>query len=592
MGGVTVGDMLRASAARFGDRPALGRRQGDGLDLITYTELWRQVRALSRGFARLGLQRGDRVAILSENRVEWALTDLASACLGLITVPVYPTLPEQQVEYIVRDSAVRVVVVSDRRQLAKVLSFRSRVRSVEHVVAMDVSTTEGVLPFGSLMVSDGEGLSDTELDRLYASVTPDDDATIIYTSGTTGDPKGAVLTHRTLLHVPKIAPQVIDLNERDVFLSFLPLCHVFERVAGHMLPLSLGALIVYSEGVFAIAREFTSVRPTVFMCVPRLVDAMREKILERAERTTGFERRMWDWALSVGLTCSARRQEKKPLGWWLSMQRRFSDALVMRKVREQATGGRVRYFGCGGAPLEPGTMRFLEALGVPTVIGYGLTEAPIVSITWPRDIRHGTVGNPLPETEVRIASDGEIMARGPIVMRSYFGLPAATAEVLGEDRWLRTGDIGHMTDDGMIVITDRKKDIIVLASGKNVAPQPIEERLKRSPYIAEVVLVGDRRNGIVAIVVPEFERLRAWAREADLPAADSEALLERAETRKLIKKEIDRQSEGLAEFERVKRFSLAPTPFTVDGGELTPTLKVRRRVVETKYADMISQLVR
>jgi long-chain acyl-CoA synthetase len=588
----TIHQLLRQSVERFGARPALGYKSSGTYHYLTYSQLWERVQGLRRGLTALGVKKGDRIAILSENRPEWAISDLAAQSLGVVTVPIYSTLPAQQVQFVVTDSAARVLIVSDKKQLAKAIELRPNVRTLEQIISMDGTDAEGILTFEEAIErGKSSDISDADLDAQAATVQADDIATLIYTSGTTGDPKGAMLTHRALLHTGFAAKQIVKLDENDVFLSFLPLCHIIERVGGHYLPLGLGALIVYSEGVFAIANELAGVRPTVFLCVPRLYENMQEKIMESVAKQPEKRKKLMEQALAVGLACVERQRKGQGIGLILTVKRAIMDKLVLSKVRDKVVGGRARFFVSGGAPLNPNTGSFFEALGVRILEGYGLTECPVICLNRPDNPKLGTVGPPLPELEVKIAADGEILGRGPSLMRGYFGKPEATAESIDSEGWFHTGDIGELTKDGCVRITDRKKDIIVLANGKNVAPQPIEARLKQSSYIAEIVLLGDKQSAVVAIVVPAFDKLRAWAKQNELPTNDLAELSRRAETRKLIKEEIDRESVGLADFERVKRFSLVEEPFTIEGGELTPTLKVKRKFIAQKYAHLIEQMV-
>jgi len=589
----TIPRMLRRSVRRFGDRPALEGKKGAPLARLTYAQLEEAVRRFARGLAALGISQGDRIALLSENRPEWAIADLAAQSLGVVTVPIYSTLPAPQVRHLLADSAARVLVVSDRKQLAKAQEAREGVRALEHLVAMDAPESPGVLSFAQLMErGDSADIPDKDLDARAEGIRAEDLATLIYTSGTTGDPKGAMLTHRALLHTAVAAREIVRLDENDVFLSFLPLCHVIERVGGHYLPLAIGARIVYSEGVFAIAQELPQVQPTVFLCVPRLYESMREKVREGVARMPERRRRLALWALDVGRRRAERAARGEPTGLLPGLLHALADRLVLSRIREQATGGRIRFLVSGGAPLSPHTAAFFQSIGIEILEGYGLTELPVISLNRPGHAVPGTVGPPIPGIQVRIAEDGEILARGPSLMNGYFGKPEATAEAIDGEGWLHTGDVGEWTASGALRITDRKKDILVLANGKNVAPQPIEARLKESPYIAEAVLLGDRMAAVAAIIVPAFDRLRHWARDQEIPATDMADLVNRAETRRLIKDEIDRLTADLADFERIKRFALAPQPFTIEGGELTPTLKVRRKVVLQKYADLVSQLAR
>jgi long-chain acyl-CoA synthetase len=585
--------MLKETVERFGDRQALGRKAGAEHAYITYSELWRQVREFRRGLAALGLTKGERVAILAENRPEWAITDLAAQCMGAVTVPIYSTLPAAQVQYLVADSTAKILVVSDKKQLAKALEIRPQVASLCHVVVMDDLGQEGVLTFKQVIERGGaHEVSDDDLDALAESRGIDEVATLIYTSGTTGEPKGAMLSQRALLHTAWAARQIVALDETDVFLSFLPLCHVIERVGGHYLPLSLGSTIVYSDGVFTIGQELASIQPTVFLCVPRLYESIHDKILESLAKAAPKQKRIADWALAVGQRCEHRKLAGRSPGLLLGLQRALADRLVLAKIRAKSVGNRTRFFVSGGAPLNAATAHFFGSIGVTIVEGYGLTEIPVICLNRPERPQPGTVGPPLPELEVNIASDGEILARGPSLMNGYFGKPQATADSIDLEGWFHTGDVGERLANGAIRITDRKKDIIVLANGKNVAPQPIEAKLKQSPYIAEAVLIGDKQAAIVALLVPAYDKLKAWAKSREVSMSDMEAFLKHAETRKLFKDEIDSASAGLADFERIKRFSLVEQPFSIEGGELTPTLKVKRRFVAEKYAALIEQMTR
>jgi long-chain acyl-CoA synthetase len=585
--------MFKQSVDQFGSRPALGFKEGSEYRALTYREVWEKVQALRRGLTALGVKKGDRVAILSENRYEWAITDLAVQSLGVVTVPIYPTLPAAQVEYLARDSAARVLFVSDTKQLKKAQELLPNVRTLDHIVLMSGVAPEGVHTFEQVMKMGRESdISEEILEAQEASVSPDDIATLIYTSGTTGEPKGAMLTHTGLLHTGFAARQIVELNETDLFLSFLPLSHIIERVGGHFLPLSIGAQIVYSEGVMSIGKEIPAVRPTVFLCVPRLFEHMQERVQDEIARAPEKRRKIAHWALEVGNQVAQRRREGRGVSPILALKHWIADKIVLSKIREKVSGGRLRFFVAGGAPLNPETAKFFESLGLLLLEGYGLTECPVTNLNRPDKRQIGTVGPTLPNMEVTIAPDGEILTRGPSLMRGYFGKPEATQAAIDAEGWFHTGDIGEINAEGMLKITDRKKDIIVLANGKNVAPQPIEALIKQSPYIGEVVLIGDKQNVITAIIVPAFDRLKAWAKSNELPTGDMEELVRRAETRKLIKEEIDRLSVNLADFERVKRFEIVSQPFTIEGGELTPTLKVKRKVIIQKYSSLIEQMAR
>ena len=598
----TLYQMFQETVRQHGSRPAAGFKAGKAKEYTywTYAELDQKVRALRRGLNALDLVKGDRIALLSENRVEWAVTDLAAQSLGLINVAPYASLPAEQVAYIVRDSGARAIVVSDAKQRAKVASFHADAPALEYVIAMDgepeTLEEEGVLPFEAVVArGEATGKDEAALDALSATVHPDDTATLIYTSGTTGDPKGAMLTHTNLLHTPEavLSEPIADLGPDDIFLSFLPLSHITERLGGHYLPLRAGACIVYSQGLMALTEEIAkTVRPTIMLCVPRLFESMHDKVKERLPKMSEKERRTVEWALRNGEACAQRRSTGQRIGLLLGLQRALADKLVLSKLRERVTGGRNRFFVSGGAPLDPETARFFLGIGIQLLEGYGLSETSIIAINRPHRQRIGTVGNLLQGVEVQIADDGEILVRGPGRMQGYFHQPEATAEAIDADGWFHTGDIGEMSPDGYLKITDRKKDIIVLTNGKKVAPQPIEAMLKHSPYIGEAVLLGDKQSTVMAILVPAFDKLLAWAKSQELPIGDIPVLVAHPEVQKLYKSEIEQNTRGLADFEKVRQFRLAAQPFSIDSGELTPTLKVKRKFVAQKYADMIAAMSR
>lgn len=586
----TIYRTVCATAQRFPERPALRYKRGNAYERLTYCELLKQARALRASLDALGVRRGDRVAILSYNRPEWAVCDLAIQALGAITVPIYHTLPAAQVRHYLSDSGATMIFVEDHRQLAKLDPTMERLT----IAMIDGHESSGIPTVADMLGQPrSDAHHDAALDEAERSVSPDDIATFIYTSGTTGAPKGAMLSHRALLYTTEAALQFVTIDQRDVFLSFLPLCHVVERVGGYYLPLSVGAEIVYSQGPFAVAGEIAEVQPTAFICVPRLYDTVRERVTDTLTRLRPVPRRIAHWALAIGRRAAKRRLDGASLALVDRVLTPVADRLVLHKIRQRATGGRVRFLVSGGAPLSPETGFFFESIGVRILEGYGLTEFPVISINRPETARIGSVGTPLPGVEVRLGSDGEILARGPSMMRGYHNLPEETAHVIDADGWFHTGDIGAIDTDDRITITERIKDIIVLANGKNVAPQPIEARLKESPYIAEAVLFGDGQAVVVALILPAREPVEAWAAARGIQVGwDNGALCDSPDLHGLIKAEIAQQSEELADFERIRRFALIGRPFSIETGELTPTLKVRRRAVAEQYADILREMQR
>jgi long-chain acyl-CoA synthetase len=598
----TLYAMFRETVRLHGDRPAVRfkRRKETGYTVYTYSELDGRIQSFRRGLDALGLRKGDRIALIShDNRVEWAIADLASQSLGLITVPIYGTLPAAQVAYYVRDSGARAIVVSDSKQRAKIDAFRAETPSLETVISMDGEQSqldaEGAVAFDTISIRGETGSTFAELDAVADTVSPDDVATIIYTSGTTGDPKGAMLSHVNLLHTPDavVEEPIALLSDRDTFLSFLPLSHITERVGGHYLPLRVGACITYSQGLSAFSEELTqTVRPDMLLCVPRLWENMHDRFRDALAKMDERQRAPIAWGLRIGERVALLRSAGRAVGPLLALQHMIADRVVLAKVRERVTGGRLRYCVSGGAPLDPQAATFFLAIGVQMLEGYGLSETSIIAVNRPGRQRIGTVGTLLPGVELKLAGDGEILTRGPGRMKGYWNKPDETAEAIDGEGWFHTGDVGESSPDGYLRITDRKKDIIVLTNGKKVAPQPIEALLKHSPYIGEAVLLGDRQSTVMAILVPAFDKLRAWAKTNEIAAADDAALAGNAEVQKLFKSELERCAPDLADYEKIKRFKVVDTPFTVDGGELTPTLKVKRKFVIQKYAELIASMSR
>jgi long-chain acyl-CoA synthetase len=581
------------SAADRGDAPAIWRRLEGRYQSISYRELTERIRTLAAGLVALGFASGDRLALLSENRMEWALVDLACLCLGGTTVGMFASLPPGQLEYIVQDSSAGILVLSDSKQLAKILAIRDRLPALRTIVIFDPLSEspvpEGVLSLDQLIERGQTGqLTPEELEARRRAVRPEDPAAIIYTSGTTGEPKGAILTHANFTCNALAVLRRIPINASDRFLSFLPLPHVFERLVGLYLPLAAGCEIAYAESLFTVQRDMAEAQPTVMASVPRLYESMAGRIADAGARLPPRRKRLFDWALRVGHVVGMRRTQHQPVGPLLALEYALADRMVLSKIRER-TGGRMRFFVSGGAPLMRETAEFFAALGLTILEGYGLTEtSPVITFNPPEAIRFGTVGLPVDGIEVKLGADGEILCRGHNVMQGYYNKPEATHEAIDPDGWFHTGDIGVLDREGYLTITDRKKEILVLSNGKNVAPAPIEARLKTSPYIIQAVLLGDRQNTVSALIVPDFERLRQWTKEQGIAAEASADLVAEPRVRKLIKTEIDRLCRDLADFEKVRRFALLDRDFTTDSGELTPTLKLKRRVIHEKYASVIA----
>ena len=559
---------------------------------ISSDEIGRRARAAALGLRSKGFERGDRIAILSQTRLEWALSDWAIIMAGLRSVPVYPVLPADQVRYILRDSGARAVFVEDQEQLDKLAEIAADLPDLAHAIAFEPVTAPADAAFETMSLDELSRLGDAAPEALastyesYARETrPEEVATIIYTSGTTGDPKGVMLTHGNFHSNVTLTLRVFPIGRSDVALALLPLAHVFERTAGHYIMWSAGVTVAYAESPNTVARDMGEVSPTFMAAVPRVFEKVLERAEEAARTAGGAKEKIFGWARRVGERRVAAQEAGRAPGPLLGLQAAVADRLVFSKLRAR-TGGRINYFVSGGAPLPAAVGRFFLGAGLPVVEGYGLTEtSPVLTLNPVDAPRLGTVGLPVPGTEIRIAEDGEILARGPQIMAGYFNKPEATAEVIDDDGWFHTGDVGEIDANGYLKITDRKKDLLITAYGKNIAPQPIESEIKRHPLVAEAVMLGDQRKFPIVIVVPEYAVLRAELHGVD-EAADADLAAD-PEATSLLRRAVRERCAEFAHYEQPREVLVVPGPFTVEGGELTPTLKVKRRVIQTRYADAI-----
>ena len=589
---MTLISLLEHSIQHYGSQPALAYKpKGGTYQDISYTELGESVDTFRKGLTALGVQKDDRVALLSENRPEWAITDFGSLKAGAVTVPMFSTLTAAQVGYILKDSGSKIICVSTSRQLEKVTAIRDQVPTLEQIIVFDPiegEPPEGVIQFETVCELDGQGQGIGVRNPSHAS--EDDIATIIYTSGTTGDPKGVMLTHANFIFNLQACKSLIDVSDADVLLSFLPLSHVFERLGGHYVPLFSGAKVAYAESTFTVAQNMREVAPTVMLSVPRLYETMHDRILRAVQEGSPLKQKIFQWGVSVGASVSSAIQNGKKPSPILQLQQNIADKLVFAKLKA-ATGGRLRFFVSGGAALPQSIAEFFHAAGILILEGYGLTEtSPVISLNHPAAWKFGTVGQQVSGVEVHIAEDGEILTRGPHVMKGYFNNAAATAEVIDGEGWFHTGDIGLIDEDGFVKITDRKKNIIVLSNGKNVAPQPIESELVQSPFIDQIMLVGNERKNLAALIVPNFEALKAWAAENNVATDDLGTLCGTREVQQLIQGEIRSRLTDFSDFEQVRRFKLLEKEFSQEADEMTPTLKLKRNVITERYGDAIEEM--
>ena len=591
----TLADLPFHASGRY-SKPVLVRRcAGDRFEEYSSREFFDHIRDLSLGLTGLGVQPGDRVALICESRPEWLMADLAILTQGAVTVPVYPTLPAAQVRHLLADAAASVAIAGDETQAAKVREAWPELGDLRTLIVVDPPDGAGqsdrewtfadTQARGHRRLLAENGLA-REFKETAAAIQPDQLATIIYTSGTTGDPKGVMLTHEAVVSNVLGVDTMVTPVEDDEALSFLPLSHAFERTVMYLYLLK-GVTITFAESTDTIARDMQRVKPTVMTGVPRVYEKLHARVLETAAQAPKVRQAIFAWALRVGRACSAVEHAGGQPSSLMWVQRRLADRLVFSQIRERM-GGRLRFVVSGGAALSRVVAEFLFAIGVPVFEGYGLTEtAPVLTINPETAPRLGTVGKAIPRVELRIADDGEILARGPNVMIGYYGKLEATAEAI-KDGWFCTGDIGRLDDDGYLMITDRKKELLVTAGGKNVAPQPIEQRLKEHPLVAEAMLVGNGRPFISVLILPDWAALAAAV--PDSANADRAALVQRADVQARFDEVVSEVNADLPRFEQIRRFAALPTELSVEAGELTPTLKIKRRVVAEKWREAIDGL--
>jgi len=546
--------------------------------------------ALAEALSALGIGRGDRVALLSDNRPEWHQVDIATLSLGAVDVPIYPTLTAPAVAYHIVDSGARVVVTENAVQTRKVLDHRKELPDLSVIIQIEGEAPSGVLQFDDVVRSHrNPGNGDRFWERA-AKVDADDLASIVYTSGTTGRPKGVMLSHRNFTsNVEAVLPRVL-LDENDEALEFLPLCHVFERVCGYAY-MQRGVTRTYCPPA-VVAESIREIAPTAFASVPRLYEKIHSKILAQVETAPPLRRKLFHWSISVGREASECRLEGKPMPFGLTLRHAVADRLVHRKIRA-AFGGRVRFALSGGAPLSAELNRFFHSIGIRIQEGYGLTEtSPAIGISGhlPGENRLGAVGRPLDNLEVKLAPDGELLVRGPSVFKGYWNKPEATAEVFDDEGFFRTGDIARIDEDGFLFITDRKKDLIIPAGGKNVAPQPIENALKAGLFIDNAVLIGDQKPYIVALISPSEEEIQSWAAARGEGGRTLEELLQETLVQRAFQSAVADVNSKLGRFEQIKKFRVLSKPLTLEDGYLTPTLKVKRKKVAEDFADLIDEM--
>jgi len=569
----------------------LSKKEGKYVPIST-EEFADRVKCFSLGLRDLGLEAGDKLIVLSENRPEWVISDIANLCLGGITVPIYTSLVPEQIKYIIDDSDAKIVVVSDQSQWQKIEAIKPQLTKVTSYITCLSEAPEGVLTFaqvlerGRKMDKQNPGL----FEKMALEVKPDAIASIIYTSGTTGPPKGVMLTHSNIFSNVKTCSSILPFKDTDTVLSFLPLSHILERMAMFAY-LYIGMSIGFAESIDTLGENLLEVRPHIMVNVPRVLEKIYAKVIDNVQASSSLKRKIFFWAVKVGKKYGRKKILNQPISKLLQFKRNLANKLVFSKVYAK-TGGRVRFFLCGGAPLSKDIGEFFYAIGLTIIEGYGLTEtSPVITANTFENLKFGTVGKPIPGVDVRIDEAGEILTKGPHVMNGYYKKEAASREVF-EGGWFHTGDIGHFDEEGFLVITDRKKDIIVTSGGKNVAPQPIEGILNLDPYISTALVIGDRRKFISALVVPDFEKLEEYAKQNNISFEDHCDLVKKEEIVRFIQEQVDRSAPNLASYEKVKKIALLDKEFEIEKGEITPTLKVKRNIIEEKYKGIIDAMYR
>jgi long-chain acyl-CoA synthetase len=585
----TLAELFLVAAGH--DKPdcLLYKKEGRYVPVST-AELVQRVARLARALRKLGIERGDRIALMADNGPDWPLVDFASLCVGAVLVPIYPTETAEDAAFISNDSGARMAFLEGRERLDGLLALKEKVPGVEHFVLIEpgAGVGEGFTTLEALLEEGVDG-SPEGLEEEARNARPEDLATFIYTSGTTGVKKGVMLTHGNITSNVLASLQMMDIEGSWTALSFLPLSHSFERTVDYIY-FYRGITIAYAESVQAVAQNLQEVKPHVFVSVPRVYEKVQGRIYDNVSQGSGLKQKLFHWAVGVGRrSVPYRLREQKPPAM-LGLKLALADRLVFGKIRDRL-GGRFEFAMSGGAPLSRDLAEFFWGAGIRIFEGYGLTEtSPVLTVNAPGRVKLGTVGTVIPGVELRVAEDGEILARGPNIMKGYYNNPEATRETIDEEGWFHTGDIGEKDAEGFLSITDRKKELIVNAYGKNIAPAPIENALKASRFIGQAVVIGDQRKFLSALIVPDFEALRSWAKSEGVSFAHDQELVADPKVKDLFAREIEPVNGKLARYERIHAWELLAQELTLETGELTPTQKVKRRVIDDKYREVIDRL--
>jgi long-chain acyl-CoA synthetase len=593
MGDDTVGGMLEARVAKYGDRLMMLVKRDDAWKEFSWNQFYSTVRKLGLALMTMGVEPGDRVAIFSPNSPEWQMVDMATVSIGAADVPLYATITASQAEYILSDSGSKVVFVGTADHMKRVLEVRDNLPSLKKIVTMDgtISDHPDVITLGDVLNLGGKNANPDEFDSRREAVQPGDLCSVVYTSGTTGNPKGVMLTHNNFMSNVSTVSTLIEIKDTDVVLSFLPLSHVLERMSGYYGGVYNGCTIAHAQSIDTLTDDIADIKPHWMVSVPRLYEKIHAGVLANIEAESGVKQKIFHWAVGVGQQVSELQINRRPIPGGLARKHKIADKLVFSKIYE-SMGGRLNFFVSGGAPLAKEIAEFFHAMGILILEGYGLTEtSPVLACNTPDDVRFGSVGKVIPGVEIKIADDGEILAKGPNIMKGYWNRPAETEEALAGG-WFHTGDIGEFDREGFLHITDRKKDLIVTAGGKNIAPQNIENALKLSRYIEQAAAIGDKRKFVSALIVPAFAELETWAQKQGIPTGDRGKLLADERVKKLFDEQVEEMLSEYDRHERIARYVLLSEEMTESAGLLTPTLKVRRKEVNQAFENEIEGMYR
>ncbi|WP_319524895.1 long-chain fatty acid--CoA ligase [uncultured Desulfosarcina sp.] len=592
----TINQVFRNRVAKYNNRLAVEKKRSGRWESASWTQYYDNARSVGLGLLSLGVEKGDRVALLSENRLEWLYTDMGALGIGACLVPIYTTLTADEVAYIAGNAEVKILVVEDSVQVEKALYAAEKCPALKTIVAMDGNgpKNDKLISFSELMQLGSKARKNDPdaFEKLAEAVAPEDLATIVYTSGTTGLPKGAMITHKNIMAVidslDRIKPEFA--HDADQAVPFLPLSHVFERAAGHFYGMFKGITSSYAESVNTVLEDFGEKRPTIILAVPRVCEKVYQKILMQVEQQPAWRRKIFHWGHAIGARISTLREEKKPIPALLKLKYRLAYTLIFKKLQE-ALGGRVRWMTASGAPTARDIVLFFNAAGIQVVEGYGMTEcfAP-ATMSNLSDYRIGTVGRPLPGVEIKLDEDGEILIRGDNVFKGYWKMPEETAETFTEDGFLRSGDIGSFDDAGFLMITDRKKNLIITSGGKNIAPQKIENLFLGDPLFTHFIVIGERRKFLSALLTINLEQAEVIAQKQGIECSDPRTLLDNPDFIRIVDEHVAERNSHLARFETIKRYRMIKNEFSQEAGELTPSLKIKRNVIHENYTDLIESM--